>query len=210
MTIKKKPAAVICPSPNPSPNPPTVEKIVTVLLANERERVVRDATKLIKHIEINLTMMRDALQRDDLQSFSRFAEPFDEAIAARAELLGEFDRTIKRARDAKALSDLPAPATSVQVRGAGTMTITIRYRLAYGSSVLAKRPDVQAWCIWCDVIEAATGITVSSDAVAIFNMDSAANTFMRFLLDHGTLEVPDDFKELYHLQIKNRSPRDGR
>lgn len=88
------------------------------------------------------------------------------------------------------------------------MTATLRFRLSYGRSLLAKHADVEAWCIWRDVIDDDTGITISSDAIAIFNLDSEATTFMRFLLEYGLhtkLEVPADFKELYELQIKNRS-----
>ena len=93
------------------------------------------------------------------------------------------------------------------------MTVRIRFRMAYGPSPLTGKPGIEAWCLWREVVESATGITVTSEAVAIFNFDTEAQTFMRFLCDGGlqtAIEVPDDFKELYALQIKNREPREVR
>ena len=83
------------------------------------------------------------------------------------------------------------------------MTIKIRYRMTYGESPLTAKRGVDAWHLLREVIEDATGRIATSEAVAIFNLDSEAETFMHFLMSTeacATIDLPAENKELYALQ----------
>lgn len=84
--------------------------------------------------------------------------------------------------------------------------VKLRYRMGFKSSALCAQ-DVrarQAWVLIKEVIDPDSKTTVACEDVAIFNLDSEAETFMRFIYADGAVEIPDDMKELIVLQRKNR------
>lgn len=88
------------------------------------------------------------------------------------------------------------------------MTVKLRYRLEYKSSKLLpddlRKNGAQAWILIKEVIDPDSQSTVAYEDVAIFNFDTEATTFMRFLDQGSTVEIPNDMKELFVLQRRNR------
>jgi hypothetical protein len=85
--------------------------------------------------------------------------------------------------------------------------VKLRYRLEYKSSTLLpekyRAEGMKAWILIKEVIDPDSKTTVAYEDVAIFNFDTEATTFMRFLDSGSNVEIPDDMKELFVLQKRN-------
>jgi hypothetical protein len=90
------------------------------------------------------------------------------------------------------------------------MNATIKYRLVYKSSLLIpekpRNDGVQAWIIQRVVVDS-RDIAISADDVAIFNFDSEASTFQRFLFDGGAIEIDAMMREVFEHEREARKRR---
>lgn len=94
---------------------------------------------------------------------------------------------------------------------------TIRYRLEYKSSSLLRedlrREGVKAWVI-VKLVQIDEHTTTDFEDIAIFNLNSRAEHFQRFLFERGILEIDPDMRELLEqrataLRQRERSARGG-
>lgn len=88
----------------------------------------------------------------------------------------------------------------------------IEYRLEFKSTDLMSEKakamfgNPQAYVL-CKVVLNSVGDVVAFEDVAIFNLDSEARHFERYLMDGGEIRVTADAVELYELTKKNRGIR---
>jgi hypothetical protein len=80
----------------------------------------------------------------------------------------------------------------------------IRYQMAYGNWLLddrRKADGVQAWHIVRKMLDVDTKVTLSFEAIAIFNLDSEGHNFQRYLeKTGGNLAIDPELAELFELQ----------
>lgn len=79
------------------------------------------------------------------------------------------------------------------------MKTSIHYRMVYTSELLSddlRKSGANAWHIYQVIVDDDNDLVISRQPVAIFNMDSEALTFQRFLIGGGTVEVADEVAEL--------------
>lgn len=90
------------------------------------------------------------------------------------------------------------------------MNATVKYRLVYrGSKLLPQKKQdegVQAWVLERRVVDD-RDFCIAADDVAIFNYDSEATTFQRFLFDKGVIEIAPELQEHFELVDKARKIR---